>query len=51
MGNFFKIMMAVGTFTSWAEKAAADGKIDADEVMELVTEVLKILDVKAEIKL
>jgi hypothetical protein len=51
MSNFFKIMMAVGTFTSWAEKATADGKIDVNEVTELVTMVLQILGVKAEIKL
>lgn len=51
MSNWFKIMMAVSTFTIWAEKAGADGKIDAQEAIELVSAVLQILGVKAEIKI
>jgi hypothetical protein len=51
MSNWLKIVMAAGTFITWAEKAGADGKIDANEVMELVASVLSMLGVKAEINL
>lgn len=51
MSNFFKIMMAAGVFTEWAQKASADGKIDAAEVMELVTTMLQVLGIKAQVKL
>jgi len=51
MSNFLKIMLAAGSFLSWAEKAGADGVIDADEVTELVKTVLNVLGIKAEIKL
>jgi hypothetical protein len=50
MSNFFKIMMAATTLMSWAQRASADGVINEEEVVEVVTMLLKILDVKAEIK-
>jgi len=50
MNNFFKIMMAATTLMEWAQRASADGVIDQKEVVEVVSTLLKILDVKAEIK-
>lgn len=50
MSNFFKIMMAVTTIMAWAQKASADGVIDKQEVIELVTMILGVLGVDAIIK-
>ena len=50
MTNFFKIMMAATTIMNWMQKASADGVIDENEVIEVVEMLLKILGVKAEIK-
>lgn len=49
MPNFFKIMMAATAFMTWAQQASADGKIDSKEAVELVTMILSILGIKAEI--
>lgn len=48
--SFFKVFRIMGLLTTWMEHALLDGVIDRDEMVELVTTVLDIAGVKAEIK-
>ena len=48
--SFFKIFAIFGLVSEWMVRATADGVIDRDEIIELVTRVLQIAGVKAEIK-
>jgi hypothetical protein len=49
--SIFKIFRILGLTTAWAEKATADGKIDKQEIFELVSLILDIAGVKAEIQI
>jgi hypothetical protein len=49
--NIFKIFAVMGQVNLWAQKALADGKIDAQEAAELVAIICATLGIKAEIKL
>ena len=48
---WWKVMAIMGAVSNWAQKALADGKIDAQEAGELVHAICEALGVKAEIKL
>ena len=49
--NIFKIFMVMGAVSDWAQRALADGKIDAKEAAELVGIICSTLGLKAEIKI
>lgn len=46
----WKVLSVTAAVTSWASKALADGKIDADEIGELVKTICGIFGIKAEIQ-
>lgn len=48
--SFFKIFAIFGLASEWMVRATADGVIDQAEIIELVTRMLQIAGVKAEIK-
>ncbi len=41
--DFMKIFMIITTVMNWARKAFADGKIDTQEAIELVTILASVL--------
>jgi hypothetical protein len=49
--GFWKALQIAGVLSEWAQTSLADGKIDADEIMELLKKVFGILGIKAEISL
>jgi hypothetical protein len=49
--TFFKIFRIMGVLSSWMEKSLMDGVLDRDEIIELITTIMDILGVKAEIKI
>ena len=49
--SFFKSFRILGAVTAWTEKAIADVKIDKQEIFELVSLILDIAGVKAEIQI
>jgi hypothetical protein len=48
--NFWKAFQIMGMLSEWLERAIMDGIIDQKEIIELITRVLAVLNVKAEIK-
>jgi len=50
--SFLKIFQIFGLVSAWFMKAAEDGKIDTDEVVELVEGIVKIsgLDITINVK-
>ena len=48
--SIFKVFRILGLLTTWMETALADGVIDRDEMVELVTTIMDIAGIKAEIK-
>jgi len=46
-----KIFAIFGLVSEWFGRAIEDGKIDQDEILELVTKILALAEVKAEIDL
>jgi hypothetical protein len=54
--NFFRILRVLGIMVAWAEKALmpdADGvaRISVNECTDLITEICRVMDWKAEIML
>lgn len=48
--NFFKMMRIAGMLSEWMEKALADGVIDKNEIIQLISSIMDIVGVKVQIK-
>lgn len=48
---FFKALRIMGVVSEWSAKALEDGKITAEEGMELVVELAKVLDLPTDIEI
>ena len=51
--KWYKVMMVVGALTRWMEVSFADGKVDKEEALELISMIISVagLDDKVVIKL
>lgn len=48
MGSFWRVLMFVGVFQSWLVKSVADGKISANEIIELAEAIAQFFGLKVE---
>ena len=49
--NWIKMFAIFGVVSEWFARAIQDGIIDEQEMLELVTKILSIANVKAQIKI